>query len=70
MINNLNKTEFRILKKMSKFKKPQQAVIESFSTPKDVKSKKVKNQVLEILNNSKLKATKRLELITQKLYEK
>ncbi|MDB2345989.1 hypothetical protein N9V61_04130 [Flavobacteriaceae bacterium] len=55
---------------MSKFKKPQQAVIESFSTPKDVKSKKVKNQVLEILNNSKLKATKRLELITQKLYEK
>ncbi len=70
MINNLSKTELRVLNKMKKFRKPTRAVIKSHKTVSELKSQGINKEVLEILNNSKMKATKRLQLITQKLNEK
>lgn len=64
---NPNDRESRILKKINSFKKPVKAIRKRVVKDDTKKASKLNAQMLEIIDNKKLKASKKIELVMQVL---
>lgn len=62
---NPNDQESRILKKINSFKKPVKTIRKRVVRKESSSAKKLNAQMLEIIDNKKLKSSKKIEMVMQ-----